>query len=130
MGPDLDLRPQLERLDRLILRSAGLDPGALGFAFRPLWQLDAASAAAIALSRAQATQNPCGAEALAGGLPAAERDYAYLSVGGTPMPFTNGSMVRLPFSNSRIILRPVTSTPGSRAVEINIPGVIERKLHD
>ena len=56
MGPDLDLRPQLERLDRLMLRSAGLDPGALTFAFRPLWQLDAASAAAIALQKAQATQ--------------------------------------------------------------------------
>ena len=56
MGPELDLRPQLERLDRLMLRSAGLDPGALTFAFRPLWQLDAASAAAIALQKAQATQ--------------------------------------------------------------------------
>ena len=53
---ELDLRPQLERLDRLMLRSAGLDPGALTFAFRPLWQLDAASAAAIALQKAQATQ--------------------------------------------------------------------------
>ena len=62
MGPDLDLRPQLERLDRLMLRSAGLDPGALTFAFRPLWQLDAASAAAIALSRAQATQIYAGLE--------------------------------------------------------------------
>ena len=53
---ELDLRPQLERLDRLMLRSAGLDPGALTFAFRPLWQLDAASAAAIALQKAQVTQ--------------------------------------------------------------------------
>ena len=53
---ELDLRPQLERLDRLMLRSAGLDPGALTFAFRPLWHLDAASAAAIALQKAQATQ--------------------------------------------------------------------------
>ena len=53
---ELDLRPQLERLDRLMLRSEGLDPGALSFAFRPLWQLDAASAAAIALQKAQATQ--------------------------------------------------------------------------
>ena len=56
MGPELDLRPQLERLDLFMLRSAGLDPGALSFAFRPLWQLDAASAAAIALQKAQATQ--------------------------------------------------------------------------
>ena len=68
MGPELDLRPQLERLDRQgshgdlfswvpsMLRSEGLDPGALTFAFGPLWQLDAASAAAIALQKAQATQ--------------------------------------------------------------------------
>ena len=39
-----------------MLRSAGLDPGAISFTFRPLWQLDAASAAAIALQKAQATQ--------------------------------------------------------------------------
>ncbi len=42
---ELDLRPQLERLDRLILASEGLDPGALSFAFRPLWQMDAPPAA-------------------------------------------------------------------------------------
>ena len=53
---ELDLRPQLERLDRLICRSEGLDPGALGFAFRPLWQLDGPAQAALALSKAQATQ--------------------------------------------------------------------------
>ena len=53
---ELDLRPQLERLDRLICRSEGIDPGALTFAFRPLWQLDAPSKAALALSKAQATQ--------------------------------------------------------------------------
>ena len=57
---ELDLRPQLERLDRLICRSEGIDPGALTFAFRPLWQLDepakAALALALALSKAQATQ--------------------------------------------------------------------------
>ena len=35
-------RQELERLDRLILRSEGLDPDALGFTFRPLWQLDEA----------------------------------------------------------------------------------------
>ena len=56
MGPELDLRPQLERLDRLMLRSAGIDPDGLTFTFRPLWQLDAASAAAIALQKAQAAQ--------------------------------------------------------------------------
>ena len=53
---ELDLRPQLERLDRLILRSEGLDPTALTFAFRPLWQLDAPAQAALALTKAQATQ--------------------------------------------------------------------------
>ena len=53
---ELDLRPQLERLDRLICRSEGIDPGGLGFAFRPLWQLDEPARAALALSRAQATQ--------------------------------------------------------------------------
>ena len=52
----IDLRPQLERLDRLILRSAGVDPGALTFEFRPLWQMDAASKATIALNKAQTTQ--------------------------------------------------------------------------
>ncbi len=52
---EIDLRPQLERLDRLILRSAGVDPAALTFEFRPLWQLDAAEKATVALSKAQAT---------------------------------------------------------------------------
>jgi hypothetical protein len=53
---ELDLRPQLERLDRLICWSEDIDEGALSFAFRPLWQLDGPSKAALALSRAQATQ--------------------------------------------------------------------------
>ena len=53
---ELDPCPQLERLDRLIARSEGLDPAALSFAFRPLWQLDAPSQAALALQKAQATQ--------------------------------------------------------------------------
>ena len=53
---EADLRPTLERLDRLIARSEGLDPGALTFDFRPLWQLDAATAATVALQKAQATQ--------------------------------------------------------------------------
>ncbi|RYC32511.1 DUF1073 domain-containing protein [Lichenibacterium minor] len=53
---ELDLRPQLERLDPLICRSEGIDEGALSFAFRPLWQLDEPAKAALALSRAQATQ--------------------------------------------------------------------------
>ncbi len=53
---EIDLRPQLERLDRLLLASEGIDPGAVSFAFRPLWQMDAATAAAVALSKAQTTQ--------------------------------------------------------------------------
>ena len=42
---ELNLRPQLEVLDRLVLRSEGIEPDALTFAFRPLWQLDAPSKA-------------------------------------------------------------------------------------
>ena len=38
---ELDLRPQLERIDALLLRSTGVDPGALRFSFRPLWQVSA-----------------------------------------------------------------------------------------
>ncbi|MCW6511409.1 DUF1073 domain-containing protein [Hyphomicrobiales bacterium BP6-180914] len=53
---EIELRPQLERLDRLLLASAGVAPGALAFTFRPLWQMDAAAQAAIALQKAQATQ--------------------------------------------------------------------------
>jgi len=53
---EIDLRPQLEGLDRLILRSEGIDPAALSFAFRPLWQMDAATKATVALTKAQATQ--------------------------------------------------------------------------
>ena len=52
----IDLRPQLERLDRVLLASAGVAPGALRFEFRPLWQMDAAAKAAVALQKAQATQ--------------------------------------------------------------------------
>ena len=57
---EIDLRPQLERLDRLILASEGIDPDALTFAFRPLWQMDAATAATVALTKAQATQITAG----------------------------------------------------------------------
>ncbi len=53
---EIDLRPQLHRLDRLLLRSAGVDPAALTFEFRPLWQMDAAEKATIALNKAQVTQ--------------------------------------------------------------------------
>ncbi|WP_165492729.1 DUF1073 domain-containing protein [Lichenihabitans psoromatis] len=52
---ELDLRPQLERLDAVLLRSAGVDPETLTFEFRPLWQLDASAKAAVALSKAQTT---------------------------------------------------------------------------
>ncbi|MBE7201768.1 MAG: DUF1073 domain-containing protein, partial [Parafilimonas terrae] len=51
---ELDLRPQLERLDRYLLRSAGVD--GLTFEFRPLWQLSAAERAEVALKKAQATE--------------------------------------------------------------------------
>ncbi len=53
---ELDLRPQLERLDRLICWSEDIDERGLTFAFRPLWQLDEPAKAALALSKAQATQ--------------------------------------------------------------------------
>ncbi len=53
---EIDLRPQLERLDRMLLASEKIDAGALTFAFRPLWQMDAAAQAAVALSKAQTTQ--------------------------------------------------------------------------
>ena len=53
---EADLRPKLERLDRLIARSEGIEADALTFDFRPLWQLDAATAATVALQKAQATQ--------------------------------------------------------------------------
>ena len=33
---EVELRPRLERLDRLVLHSAGVDPEALTFEFRPL----------------------------------------------------------------------------------------------
>ena len=52
---EIELRPQLERLDRLLLASAGVAPGALSFTFCPLWQMDAATKAATALQKAQAT---------------------------------------------------------------------------
>ena len=52
---ELDLRPQLERLDAVLLRSAGVDPARVGFEFRPLWQLDAAQKAQVALTKAQTT---------------------------------------------------------------------------
>ncbi len=52
---ELDLRPQLERLDALVLRAAGVDPASVSFAFRPLWQLSAAEKAGVALQKAQAS---------------------------------------------------------------------------
>ncbi len=66
---------------------------------------------------------------MSGGLPAAQRDYDYLSTGGTPLSMPDGSRVKLPGEAGFITLRPVTSTPGSPAIDINIPGVIFRKLH-
>ncbi len=49
---ELDLRPQLERLDGFLLRSAGVDPSSLRFSFRPLWQLSATEKAGVALQKA------------------------------------------------------------------------------
>ncbi|RYC33466.1 hypothetical protein D3273_03060 [Lichenibacterium minor] len=66
---------------------------------------------------------------LPGGLIAAQRDYDYLSSGGASIPLRNGSMTQLPGGAGTITLRPVTSTPGSPAIDINVPGVIQRKLH-
>ena len=63
------------------------------------------------------------------GLAAAQQDYDYLSEGATPVPFSKGSMVRLPYGDGRIIFRPTTSTQGSPAIDVAIPGVITRKLH-
>jgi len=64
-----------------------------------------------------------------GGLAAAQRDYDNLSAGSTVVPFDDGSMVRLPGEAGTVTLRPVTSTPESPAIDINIPGVIRRRLH-
>lgn len=52
-----DLRPVLERLDQLLLRSAlGTLPPDAGFVFEPLWQLDEVQRAAAELQRAQRDQ--------------------------------------------------------------------------
>ena len=66
---------------------------------------------------------------MSGGLAAAQRDFDYLGVGGTGIAFDNGSMVRLPGGAGTVTLRPITSTPASPAIDINIPHVIQRKLH-
>jgi len=54
----IDLRPRLEGLDRLIARSEGIDPAALTFAFRPLWQMDAASHAVASPSTLATSKRP------------------------------------------------------------------------
>ena len=66
---------------------------------------------------------------MSGGIGAAQQDYDYLSQGGTPVPFTEGSMVRLPYAAGMVTLRPLTSTPGSPAIDVNIPSAIYRRLH-
>ncbi len=66
---------------------------------------------------------------MSGGLAVAQQDYDYLSQIGTPVPFAEGSMVRLPYAIGTITLRPLTSTPGSPAIDVNIPGIIYRRLH-
>lgn len=66
---------------------------------------------------------------MSGGLTAAEQDYGYLSLGGTPVPVANGSMVRLPYAAGTVTLRPLTSMPESPAIDVNMPGIIYRRLH-
>ncbi|MGJ0397423.1 MAG: DUF1073 domain-containing protein [Methylocystis sp.] len=52
---EVDLRPQLERLDEILIRSAGVAPDAVSFEFRPLWQMTEAEKAELRLKKAQAT---------------------------------------------------------------------------
>jgi hypothetical protein len=66
---------------------------------------------------------------LPGGLTAAQRDFDYLSLGSDPIPFNNGWMARLPGDAGVITLRPTTSTPESPAVDVNMQGVVRRRLH-
>lgn len=64
------------------------------------------------------------------GLRAAQQDHDDLKLGGVPVPFSEGSMVRLPHGAGTITPRPLTSTTGSPAIDVDIPGAIYRKLHD
>ena len=66
---------------------------------------------------------------LPGGLPMALRDFYDLRVGGKDVPFAKGSMVRLPYGGGTVTFRPVSSTDGSPAIDVNIPDVIRMKLH-
>ena len=66
---------------------------------------------------------------MSGGLPAAQRAFDHLSAGGTLLPFGKGANARLPGDAGFITLRPTSSTPGSPAVNINVPGVPVKKLH-
>ncbi|WP_237478120.1 hypothetical protein [Lichenibacterium dinghuense] len=66
---------------------------------------------------------------LPGGLRAAQRDYDYLSSGGTDMPFNKGSMVRLSYGAGTITLRPITSSPSSPAVGVTVPDLDYYKIH-
>ena len=63
------------------------------------------------------------------GIQAAQRDFEYLSAGGTVVPFTKGSMVRLPYGAGTITLRPITSTPLFLAIGITVPGSEYYKTH-
>ncbi len=57
-----------------------------------------------------------------GDLAEAQKTYDYLSVGGTPQPFSAGKLVRLPGNAGYIGLRPNSSSPNSPAVDITVPG--------
>ena len=57
------------------------------------------------------------------------RDFYDLRVGGKDVPFAKGSMVRLPYGGGTVTFRPVSSTDGSPAIDVNIPDVIRMKLH-
>lgn len=64
-----------------------------------------------------------------GGASAAQDDYDYLSMGGTPLVMPNGSGVRLPYGAGTVVLRPNSTSTGDPAIDVNIPGLIRRKLH-
>ncbi|WP_207210895.1 hypothetical protein, partial [Lichenibacterium minor] len=49
--------------------------------------------------------------------------------GGEQLPFTKGSMVRLPYGAGTITLRPITSTPLFLAIGITVPGSEYYKTH-
>lgn len=53
---ELELRPDLEYLDRAIAANLGIDPGKMNFTFDPLWQLSDTERATVLESTARALQ--------------------------------------------------------------------------